>query len=123
MSPKVIKEGLTYDDVLLIPQKSEILPTDVKTHTILTNKIHLNMPLVSDGHGYRSLLPLPLLGEGGMGIIHKNMTIEQQALEVDKVKRSEHGVIVDPFYLTKEHQVKNALELMERYRISGCADC
>lgn len=121
MSSKVIKEGLTYDDVLLIPQKSEILPTDVKTHTILTNKIHLNMPLVSAGMDTvtEAALAIAIAREGGMGIIHKNMTIEQQALEVDKVKRSEHGVIVDPFYLTPEHQVKNALELMERYRISG----
>ncbi len=121
MSSKVIKEGLTYDDVLLIPQKSEILPTDVKTHTILTNKIQLNMPLVSAGMDTvtEASLAIAIAREGGMGIIHKNMTIEQQALEVDKVKRSEHGVIVDPFYLSPEHQVKNALELMERYRISG----
>lgn len=121
MSSKILKEGLTYDDVLLIPQKSEILPTDVTTKTILTKKIHLNMPLISAGMDTvtEAALAIAIAREGGMGIIHKNMTIEQQALEVDKVKRSEHGVIVDPFYLSPSHQVKNALELMERYRISG----
>lgn len=121
MSSKILKEGLTYDDVLLIPQKSEILPTDVTTKTILTKKIHLNMPLISAGMDTvtEAALAIAIAREGGMGIIHKNMTIEQQALEVDKVKRSEHGVIVDPFYLSPSHLVKNALELMERYRISG----
>ncbi len=121
MSSKIIKEGLTYDDVLLVPQKSEILPSDVKTHTKLTNKIELNMPLISAGMDTvtEANLAIAIAREGGIGIIHKNMTIEQQALEVDKVKRSEHGVIVDPFYLSAEHQVCDALELMERYRISG----
>lgn len=121
MSSKILKEGLTYDDVLLIPQRSNILPNDVKTQTKLTNKIFLNIPLVSAGMDTvtEANLAIAMAREGGMGIIHKNMTIEQQALEVDKVKRSEHGVIVDPFYLSKEHQVCNALELMERYRISG----
>ena len=121
MSSKILKEGLTYDDVLLIPQRSNILPNDVKTQTQLTNKISLNIPLVSAGMDTvtEANLAIAMAREGGMGIIHKNMTIEQQALEVDKVKRSEHGVIVDPFYLSKEHQVCNALELMERYRISG----
>lgn len=121
MSSKIIKEGLTYDDVLLVPQKSEILPNDVKTHTKLTNKIELNMPLISAGMDTvtEANLAIAIAREGGIGIIHKNMTIEQQALEVDKVKRSEHGVIVDPFYLSAQHQVCDALELMERYRISG----
>ncbi len=121
MSSKIIKEGLTYDDVLLVPQKSEILPNDVKTHTKLTNKIELNMPLISAGMDTvtEANLAIAIAREGGIGIIHKNMTIEQQALEVDKVKRSEHGVIVDPFYLSAQHQVSDALELMERYRISG----
>ncbi len=121
MSSKILKEGLTYDDVLLVPQRSDILPNDVKTHTMLTNKIALNIPLISAGMDTvtEANLAIAIAREGGMGIIHKNMTIEQQALEVDKVKRSEHGVIVDPFYLSPEHQVSNALELMERYRISG----
>lgn len=121
MSSKILKEGLTYDDVLLVPQRSDILPNDVKTHTMLTNKIALNIPLISAGMDTvtEANLAIAIAREGGIGIIHKNMSIEQQALEVDKVKRSEHGVIVDPFYLSPEHQVSNALELMERYRISG----
>jgi IMP dehydrogenase len=121
MSSKILKEGLTYDDVLLVPQQSNILPNDVKTHTMLTNKIALNIPLISAGMDTvtEANLAIAIAREGGIGIIHKNMTIEQQALEVDKVKRSEHGVIVDPFYLSPNHQVCNALELMERYRISG----
>ena len=121
MSSKILKEGLTYDDVLLVPQQSNILPNDVKTHTMLTNKIALNIPLLSAGMDTvtEANLAIAIAREGGIGIIHKNMTIEQQALEVDKVKRSEHGVIVDPFYLSPSHQVSNALELMERYRISG----
>ncbi|SCZ81604.1 IMP dehydrogenase [Acidaminobacter hydrogenoformans] len=121
MSIISIKEGLTYDDVLLMPQRSEVLPSDVSVKTRLTNKIALNMPILSAGMDTvtEANMAIAIAREGGIGIIHKNMTIEQQALEVDKVKRSEHGVIVDPFYLSKEHHVSDALMLMERYRISG----
>lgn len=116
-----IKEGLTYDDVLLLPQKSEVLPSDVSTVTQLTDKITLNIPIVSAGMDTvtESKLAIAMAREGGLGIIHKNMSIEKQALEVDRVKRCEHGVIVDPFSLSGEHLVKDAEALMARYRISG----
>ena len=121
MEGKLIKEGLTFDDVLLIPQKSEVLPRDVEVKTRLTKKIRLNIPLMSAGMDTvtEARLAIAMAREGGIGIIHKNMSIERQALEVDKVKRSEHGVIVDPFYLSAEHSIGDAMELMERYRISG----
>lgn len=118
---KFLQEGLTFDDVLLVPAKSEVLPKDVRVNTHLTKKIKLNIPLMSAGMDTvtDSKMAIAIAREGGIGIIHKNMSIEQQALEVDKVKRSEHGVITDPFYLSPEHIVSDALELMERYRISG----
>ncbi|WIF96172.1 IMP dehydrogenase [Caminicella sporogenes] len=118
---KLVKEGLTFDDVLLIPQKSNVLPKDVDVKTRLTKKIKLNIPLMSAGMDTvtESKLAIAIAREGGIGIIHKNMSIERQAMEVDKVKRSEHGVIVDPFHLTPEHRISDALELMERYHISG----
>lgn len=118
---KILKEGLTFDDVLLIPAKSEILPRDVDTTTYLTKNIKLNIPLISAGMDTvtESRLAIAIAREGGVGIIHKNMTIEKQALEVDKVKRSEHGVITDPISLSPDHPISDALELMERYRISG----
>ena len=118
---KFLQEGLTFDDVLLVPAKSEVLPKDVRVNTHLTKKIKLNVPLMSAGMDTvtDSKMAIAMAREGGIGIIHKNMSIEQQALEVDKVKRSEHGVITDPFYLSPEHIVSDALELMERYRISG----
>lgn len=118
---RIIKEGLTFDDVLLVPAKSEVLPRDVDTTTDLTKKIRLNIPLMSAGMDTvtESRLAIAIAREGGIGIIHKNMTIEKQALEVDKVKRSEHGVITDPIYLSPDHPVSDALEIMERYRISG----
>lgn len=121
MEDKLVKEGLTYDDVLLIPQKSEVLPHEVSLKTRLTKKIGLNIPIVSAGMDTvtESKLAIAIAREGGLGIIHKNMSIAQQALEVDKVKRCEHGVIVDPFSLTPEHFVKDAEQLMARYRISG----
>ncbi|WZL73858.1 IMP dehydrogenase [Clostridiaceae bacterium 35-E11] len=121
MEGKLIKEGLTFDDVLLIPQKSNVLPKDVDTKTRLTKKIKLNIPLMSAGMDTvtEAKLAIAMAREGGIGIIHKNMSIESQALEVDKVKRSEHGVIVDPFYLSPDHVIGDALELMERYHISG----
>jgi IMP dehydrogenase len=121
MEGKLVKEGLTFDDVLLIPQKSSVLPRDVDTKTRLTQKIKLNIPIMSAGMDTvtEARLAIAMAREGGIGIIHKNMSIERQAMEVDKVKRSEHGVIVDPFYLSAEHVIADALELMERYRISG----
>ncbi len=121
MEGKLVKEGLTFDDVLLIPAKSEVLPNQVDISTNLTKKIKLNIPLMSSGMDTvtEGKMAIAIAREGGIGIIHKNMTIEEQALEVDKVKRSEHGVIVDPFFLTPEHIISDALELMERYRISG----
>jgi len=121
MEGKIVKEGITFDDVLLIPSKSEILPKDADTKTRLTKKIKLNIPLMSAGMDTvtEGKMAISMAREGGIGIIHKNMSIEEQALEVDKVKRSEHGVIVDPFYLSPDHIVADALELMERYHISG----
>lgn len=118
---KFQKEGLSFDDVLVIPSKSEVLPKDVSTVTRLTNKIQLNIPILSAGMDTvtEARLAIAIAREGGIGIIHKNMPIERQALEVDKVKRSEHGVIVDPFYLSPDNLVGEALDLMERYRISG----
>ncbi|ADL69594.1 inosine-5'-monophosphate dehydrogenase [Thermoanaerobacterium thermosaccharolyticum DSM 571] len=121
MANKLVKEGLTFDDVLLIPAKSDVLPKEVDTRTRLTNKIKLNIPLISAGMDTvtESRLAIAIAREGGIGIIHKNMSIEKQALEVDRVKRSEHGVITNPFYLTPDHKIQDAVELMERYRISG----
>ncbi|NMW84337.1 IMP dehydrogenase [Peptoniphilus sp. AGMB00490] len=114
-------EGLTFDDILLVPAKSEILPNEVDLSTNLTERIKLNIPLMSAGMDTvtEHRMSIAMAREGGIGIIHKNMSIEDQALEVDKVKRSEHGVITDPFSLTKDHSIKDASKLMERYRISG----
>lgn len=116
-----VGEGLTFDDILLLPGKSEVLPREVKLNTNLTKKIKLNIPLMSAGMDTvtESKMAISIAREGGIGIIHKNMSIEKQALEVDRVKRSEHGIITDPFYLSRHHIVSDALELMERYRISG----
>ncbi len=121
MQQKVLFEGLTYDDVLLVPQKSDVLPNEVNLKTQLTKKIMLNIPLVSASMDTvtEAKLAIAIAREGGIGMIHKNMSIEKQALEVDKVKRCEHGVIVDPFYLSPDHRVSDADELMARYRISG----
>ncbi|MGV8905117.1 MAG: IMP dehydrogenase [Acetobacterium sp.] len=118
---KILKEGITFDDVLLIPGKSEVLPGDVNTSTQLTKKISLNIPIMSAGMDTvtEGRLAIAMAREGGIGIIHKNMTIEEQAFEIDMVKRSENGVIVDPFFLSPEHRIGDALELMARYRISG----
>ena len=118
---KILKEGLTFDDVLLVPQKSEVLPKDVNTQTQLTKTIKLNIPLMSAGMDTvtESKMAISMARQGGIGIIHKNMSIEEQALEVDKVKRSESGVIVDPFYLSKDHTIQDADDIMARYKISG----
>ncbi|HPP32301.1 MAG TPA: IMP dehydrogenase, partial [Soehngenia sp.] len=116
-----IGEGLTFDDVLLLPGKSEVLPRDTNVKTNLTKSITLNIPLMSAGMDTvtEARMAIAMAREGGIGIIHKNMSIDRQALEVDKVKRSEHGIITDPFYLSRDHLISDALELMERYRISG----
>jgi IMP dehydrogenase len=121
MGDKFEKLGLTFDDVLLIPQYSSVLPKDIDVSTMLTNQIKLNIPILSSAMDTvtESRLAIALAREGGIGIIHKNMSIEQQATEVDKVKRSEHGVIVDPFYLSPEHTIEDANNLMAKYRISG----
>lgn len=122
MHNKIIKEALTYDDVLLVPRKSEILGHQVSIKTQLTKNIQINIPIMSAGMDTvtESKFAIAIAREGGIGIIHKNMSIENHALEVDKVKRCEHGVIVDPFYLGPDNHVSEALELMARYRISGC---
>ncbi len=121
MDGKIVCEGLTFDDVLLIPQKSDVLPNQINLETQLTKKIKLNIPMMSSAMDTvtESALAIAMAREGGIGVIHKNMTIEQQATEVDKVKRSEHGVITDPFFLSPEHTLKDADELMGKFRISG----
>ncbi len=115
------KEGLTFDDVLLVPGESDVLPREVDTSTKLTARISLNIPLMSAGMDTvtEARLAIAMAREGGIGVIHKNLPIEAQAGEVDKVKRSESGVIVDPIYLSPDHSVRDALEIMARYRISG----
>ncbi|MBE7028859.1 MAG: IMP dehydrogenase, partial [Ruminococcaceae bacterium] len=121
MSKYEIRECLTFDDVLLSPQKSDVLPNQVDLSTYLTKKIKLNIPLMSAAMDTvtESRLAIAIAREGGIGIIHKNMPIEDQAHEVDKVKRSEHGVITDPFFLSPEHTIKDADNLMGKYKISG----
>ncbi|AEE97150.1 inosine-5'-monophosphate dehydrogenase [Mahella australiensis 50-1 BON] len=118
---KFVKEGLTFDDVLLLPAKSDIIPKEVDISTYITATIKLNVPVLSAAMDTvtNAKLAIAIAREGGIGIIHKNMSIEEQAMEVDKVKRSEHGVIVDPFYLSPRHKVYDAMALMEKYRISG----
>lgn len=118
---KFAKEGLTFDDVLLLPAKSEVLPRDVNVGTRLAEGIQLNIPLISAGMDTvtESALAIAIARQGGIGVIHKNMKVEEQAEEVDRVKRSESGVITNPFYLTPDHKVHDAEELMAKYRISG----
>lgn len=118
---KFVKEGLTFDDVLLMPAKSEVLPRDVDLRTVLTDSLKLNIPIISAGMDTvtQAEMAIAMARQGGLGIIHKNMSIEQQAEQVDKVKRSESGVITDPFFLTPDHQVYDAEHLMGKYRISG----
>lgn len=118
---KIIGEGITFDDVLLVPAYSEVLPNDVDLTTKLTQKIKLNIPLMSAGMDTvtEHRMAIAMARQGGIGVIHKNMSIEKQAEEVDKVKRSENGVISDPFYLSPEHTLADADELMSKFRISG----
>lgn len=118
---KFVKEGLTFDDVLLIPAKSEVLPRDVSVKTKLSDTLQLNIPLISAGMDTvtEAAMAIAMARQGGLGIIHKNMTIEEQAEQVDRVKRSESGVITNPFSLSAHHKVYDAEELMGKYRISG----
>lgn len=118
---KFSREGITFDDVLLIPARSRVLPSEVDVTTSLTKKIKLNIPLMSAGMDTvtESRMAIAVAREGGIGVIHKNMSIERQAAEVDRVKRSEHGVITNPFHLSPDHIIHDAAALMERYRISG----
>lgn len=115
------REGLTFDDVLLVPAKSEILPREVEVSTRLTKNIKLNIPIVSSGMDTvtEARMAIAVAREGGLGVIHKNMSIERQSNEIDKVKRSEHGIIVDPIFLSPDNLLQDAHDLMERYHISG----
>lgn len=125
MENKFAKEGLTFDDVLLIPQASDVTPNQIELTTRLTKDITLNIPLMSSAMDTvtESAMAIAIAREGGIGIIHKNMTIEEQAAEVDRVKRSENGVIANPFSLSAEHTLKDADNLMARYKISGVPIC
>ena len=118
---KFAKKGLTFDDVLLIPAESHVLPNDVDMSVQLAKNIKLNIPLMSASMDTvtDSNMAIAMARQGGLGVVHKNMTVAQQADEVRKVKRSESGVIIDPFFLTPTNLVADAEELMSRYRISG----
>lgn len=118
---KIIGEGITFDDVLLVPAYSEVIPNDVDLTTQLTKTIKLNIPLMSSGMDTvtEHRMAIAMARQGGIGVIHKNMSISQQAEEVDKVKRSENGVITDPFSLSPEHTLEDADKLMAKFRISG----
>lgn len=118
---RIIGEGITFDDVLLVPAYSKVIPNEVSIETQLTKKIKLNIPLMSAGMDTvtEHRMAIAMARQGGIGIIHKNMSIEQQAEEVDKVKRSENGVITDPFYLSPDHTLQDADDLMAKFRISG----
>lgn len=122
---KFCAEGVTFDDILLIPAKSEVQPSDINLNTRLTKTIILNIPLISSAMDTvtESRMAIAMAREGGIGIIHKNMPIERQVDEIDRVKRSENGVIRDPFFLSPEHTLENADDLMAKYRISGVPIC
>ena len=117
----IIGEGITFDDVLLVPQYSEVTPDMITLTTKLTNAITLNIPMMSAAMDTvtEHRMAIAMARQGGIGIIHKNMSIEAQAEEVDKVKRSENGVITDPFSLSEEHTLQDADDLMSKFRISG----
>jgi IMP dehydrogenase len=121
MIPDTIPEGLTFDDVLLLPARSEVVPAETDTRTCVTRRIALNIPIVSAAMDTvtESHLAIALAQQGGIGLIHRNMSIERQAEEVDRVKRSESGMIVDPVTIEPEQKISDALEVMKRYRISG----
>ena len=118
---KFLKKGYTFDDVLLIPAESHVLPNDADLRTKLADNLVLNIPIITAAMDTvtESQMAIAIARAGGLGVIHKNMSITQQADEVRKVKRSENGVIIDPFFLTPEHTIAEANELMGRYRISG----
>src|SRR5258706_2357225 len=120
MVPEPIPEGLTFDDVLLLPARSDVVPAQTDTRTWLTRKIGLNIPVVSSAMDTvtESHLAIALAQQGGIGLIHRNMAIDRQAEEVDRVKRSESGMIVDPVTIDPEQKISDALEVMKRYRIS-----
>src|SRR6204780_4935332 len=121
MIPNAIPEGLTFDDVLLVPAHSELLPGEADTRTKLTRGIPLNIPIVSSAMDTvtESHLAIALAQQGGVGFIHRNMTIDRQAEEVDRVKRSERGMIVDPVTIAPELSVRQALDIMNKYKVSG----
>src|SRR5690625_5291840 len=121
MVEKFSKLGLTFDDVLLVPAKSEVLPKEVNIQTELSTTLKLNTPFISAGMDTvtEADMAIAMARQGGFGVIHKNMSIEEQAEQVDRVKRSESGVITNPFFLTPEHQVYDAEHLMAKFRISG----
>ena len=118
---KIAGDALTFDDVLIVPMKSDVLPTEVSTSTRLTNRIELKVPILSAAMDTvtESRLAIALAQQGGLGIIHKNLSIERQAAEVDKVKRSESGMIVDPITMSPDQKIQDAVELMAHYKISG----
>ena len=117
---KIIGEGITFDDVLLVPAYSEVIPNQVELSTWLTKKVKLNIPMSAGMDTVTEhRMAIAMARQGGIGIIHKNMSIEEQADEVDKVKRSENGVITDPFFLSPEHTLADANDLMAKFRISG----
>ncbi|MCM1178857.1 MAG: IMP dehydrogenase [Clostridium sp.] len=122
---KIIGKGITFDDVLLVPAYSEVIPNDVDLRTQLTKKIQLQIPLMSSGMDTvtEHRMAIAMARQGGIGVIHKNMSIEEQAEEVDKVKRSENGVITDPFSLTPDNTLDDADKLMAKFRISGVPIC
>lgn len=118
---KIIKDGLTFDDVLIVPAESSVIPSEVDISTCITKNLHLNIPIISAAMDTVTEveMAIAMARAGGIGIIHKNLPIEEQAANVDRVKRSEHGVIVDPFFLSPDHMVSDALKLMSKYHISG----
>src|ERR1700749_2079840 len=119
--PKILHDGITFDDVLLIPSRSDFIPADASTHTRLTRSIELNIPLISAPMDTvtESALAIALAQEGGIGIIHKNISVDNQAREVEKVKRSENGVIVDPITLPPTATIASARQIMREYNVSG----
>ncbi len=121
MTDRFSKEGLTFDDVLLIPGHSKVMPQDVDISTRLTRNVRLETPIMSAGMDTvtETRMAIAMAREGGIGIIHKNMSIEEQAKMIDRVKRSEHGIITDPFFLSPDHKIADALRIMEHYHISG----
>src|ERR1051325_11778521 len=121
MVPETIPEGLTFDDILLLPARSDVVPAQVDTRTWITRHIALNIPVASSAMDTvtESHLAIALAQQGGIGLIHRNMTIERQAEEVDRVKRSESGMIVDPITIEPDAPISAAQALMQRYRISG----